>query len=424
MRHLALLLAGLGVVIGQIDSRRGEPRIGTVEALSDAIGQFSHEILVQVAENNTQSNIVFSPLSLHSVVTLLTLGATHQTKEELLDVLGSFINPIGLVSGYNKVLGQYDGSNLVYGNRIWVNNQFDVNPNYTKDIESLRAGVERLNFSEEGSVGFINRWVSSLTNGKIAKLLDNLAPNAQMLLCNAIYFKENWDVAFKEEKRKRVFRIQGDPEGKGEKEVNMTMMVVSTDFIQHGTFRFDDLSEFEDTVIRVPYLNSDLVFQIILPNEKWGTDGLNVLMNKLKTQSSRGEVHKSKYFTTIEDRTTWSEREIELSMPRFSAKAKINAKQVLYNLGAKSVFTEQSSLGRLSTNAELLRVDRVVHKAVINVDLEGTEGAAASFVEIHPLSFDTERPLEVVVDRPFLYMVYDSVNRIPILLGKMVDPTQ
>ena len=85
---------------------------------------------------------------------------------------------------------------------------------------------------------------------------------------------------------------------------------------------------------------------------------------------------------------------------------------------------EQSSLGRLSTNAELLRVDRVVHKAVINVDLEGTEGAAASFVEIHPLSFDTERPLEVVVDRPFLYMVYDRVNRIPILLGKMVDPTQ
>ena len=71
-----------------------------------------------------------------------------------------------------------------------------------------------------------------------------------------------------------------------------------------------------------------------------------------------------------------------------------------------------------------LKVDQVVHKAVINVDYGGTEGAATTSLNIVPLSASFGDKVVFIVDRPFIFLVFDKVNNIPVLVGRVTNPIQ
>ena len=57
------------------------------------------------------------------------------------------------------------------------------------------------------------------------------------------------------------------------------------------------------------------------------------------------------------------------------------------------------------------------------VTKEGTEGAAATGVEIALFSAAFGEQKDIVVDRPFIFVVQDKKNKIPVLVGKIADPT-
>ena len=58
------------------------------------------------------------------------------------------------------------------------------------------------------------------------------------------------------------------------------------------------------------------------------------------------------------------------------------------------------------------------------VTKEGTEGAAATGVEIALFSAAFGEQKDIVVDRPFIFVVQDRKNKIPVLVGKITDPTK
>lgn len=71
-----------------------------------------------------------------------------------------------------------------------------------------------------------------------------------------------------------------------------------------------------------------------------------------------------------------------------------------------------------------LKVDRVVHQAVVRVDEEGTEAAAATAVVIRASSaMPTEDPVDFVADRPFLFALRDSGTGAVLFVGRVLDPT-
>lgn len=55
---------------------------------------------------------------------------------------------------------------------------------------------------------------------------------------------------------------------------------------------------------------------------------------------------------------------------------------------------------------------------------EGTEGAAATGVEIELFSASFGDQKDVTVDRPFIFVVQDKKNNVPVLVGKVTDPTK
>merc|ERR1712013_967768 len=51
------------------------------------------------------------------------------------------------------------------------------------------------------------------------------------------------------------------------------------------------------------------------------------------------------------------------------------------------------------------------------------KGAAATGAEIVLLSSALNERLDIVVDRPFIFVVQDKKNKIPVLVGRVMDPT-
>jgi len=174
--------------------------------------------------------------------------------------------------------------------------------------------------------------------------------------------------------------------------------------------------------VTIPYSDSELEMQIILPNPKFGVHGLHLIEKELERQLKRDTLSEPDHFNLFRSAKAKARKgNLLLRLPKFKAEADIDATEVLQNLGARSVFTDGSELGKLSS-AEYLRVNRILHKAMVSVDLTGTEAAAATFITIVPLSADFGGTREVTVDRPFLFIVYDKKNRIPLLVGRILDP--
>jgi serpin B len=69
-----------------------------------------------------------------------------------------------------------------------------------------------------------------------------------------------------------------------------------------------------------------------------------------------------------------------------------------------------------------LYISAVIHKAFVAVDEEGTSAAAATAVAMAEMAMPAE-PLEVRVDRPFLFFIRDIPTGTILFAGRVLDPT-
>ena len=63
-------------------------------------------------------------------------------------------------------------------------------------------------------------------------------------------------------------------------------------------------------------------------------------------------------------------------------------------------------------------VGKVIHAAKIEVNEEGTEAAAATAI----VNLFRSRTPVFRVDKPFFFVIRDNVYRVPIFMGRVVDP--
>ena len=72
-------------------------------------------------------------------------------------------------------------------------------------------------------------------------------------------------------------------------------------------------------------------------------------------------------------------------------------------------------------------ISDVIHKAYINVDEKGTEaGAATAVIMTDGASavLDEPKPKYVILDRPFVYMILDLENQVPLFIGTYMMPEE
>ena len=72
-------------------------------------------------------------------------------------------------------------------------------------------------------------------------------------------------------------------------------------------------------------------------------------------------------------------------------------------------------------NVELY-ISQVLHKAVVEINEEGTEAAAATTGVVKARKKFTSKPREFYCDRPFLFIINENINNNILFIGKFVKP--
>lgn len=80
----------------------------------------------------------------------------------------------------------------------------------------------------------------------------------------------------------------------------------------------------------------------------------------------------------------------------------------LRQLGITKMFNEGAEFDNLLESPEGIFVSKVVHKATIEVNEEGTEAAAATGIIM--MTRMMLMPLQFQADRPFLYVIWNKRN--------------
>jgi len=390
------------------------------EALESEIGDFSQSLYVQLAETSGEENFVFSPLSLHSALSLLYLGTkdNSSTQQQLGAAMGSINNPQLLRQSYQQVVQSYQAQkSFLYGNHIWVGNGFTLKPDYEKLVKAqFGSGISPLDFAgaNPAPAQVVNEWVKNMTGGKINNLVDSFSAGTMMFLANALYFNEKWQEPFDDVDYKGNPIQEDFYSSTGKVKVPMIQQISSK--MVYGEIQTqNDLLK----VVTIPYENTNFEMQIIIPKKE---KGLNILENQMKLKEEQDDRTSFNLFKALKDEYSGYIEDIKLKMPKFKLKSKFNAAEILQNLGATDVFTAGAELDKMIDGGPI-GVGKIIHEAVVEVTKEGTEGAAATGVEIVLFSASFGEHKNIVLDRPFIFIVQDKLNNIPVLVGRVKNPS-
>lgn len=173
---------------------------------------------------------------------------------------------------------------------------------------------------------------------------------------------------------------------------------------QSDSFAFAALGEL--SAIELPYLGDELAMLVIVPEPGSFAD-------------VEAGLDPSALAAVVD---ALSPTQVNLGLPRFEIRSQVALADVLRALGMEVAFDPGAADFSAMTGDRDLYIADVVHEAFIAVDEEGTEAAAATAVVMGVTSAPAE-PVELVVDRPFVFALRDTTTGAILFLGRVVDPT-
>lgn len=359
--------------------------------------EFAFDIFKELNRKDSDKNIFISPLSISTVLTMTYEGSGGTTKEEMAKTLKYKGIDLGILNeSYKNLLAYLKNCDskvkLNINNSIWVREGNNVKSDFirvNKDI--FNANTTELDFSKKESADVINKWINDSTNGKIQKMIDPpIDDNVIMYLINAIYFKGNWA---KEFDKKKTFLSEFHGEDGNTQGVNM--------MVKKGTVEYGQGDNFK--AVRLPYGKGKTSMYCILPKGNILVNDFIEAMNFKKWEEIKKSVSKKE--------------DILLHIPRFNIEYGIKELNgALCNLGMSEAFSMRADFKGICDD---IRLSRVLHKAVIEVNEEGTKAAGVTVVEMKNTS--TKEPLSFIVNRPFIFVIAEEETGTILFIGKVKD---
>jgi serpin B len=116
---------------------------------------------------------------------------------------------------------------------------------------------------------------------------------------------------------------------------------------------------------------------------------------------------------------TW--REGTVVLPRFKLEYGVELKQPLKALGMRAAFGKADFSGIADGP---LFISAVRQRAFVEVNEEGTEAAMVTGVPLTKgIHRDPPKPFQMIVDRPFLFLIEDQLTKMMLFMGVVYDPS-
>jgi serpin B len=363
-------------------------------------------------------DLVFSPASVAAALRMALLGARGETASELATALhirtetetGPETGPAiadqaaaGLRQLDALVAGTPDDITFRVANTAWVQSGLPLLPDFTARLTaSPSSTVAETDFAAapQQARARINQAIEEQTAGKITNLLPASAVSAltRLVLANAVYLKAPWADPFPDNATKDApfYRLPGQPVA-----VPMMRGAASRQYVRGDGYQ----------AVLLPYRGSALAMTIVLPDGPLSGLATTTLATTTLATTTLGGVL---------DGAGW--HRVTLSLPRFRVETQTDLTSALGGLGVRTAFGQDADFSGITT-AEKLRISAAIHKAYVDVDEHGTEAAAATALVFRAAAMrKPPPPVEMVVDRPFLFAITDTASGIPLFLGHVTNP--
>ena len=400
-RHAALLAALLvcGSLAGCGASPEPEPapepdantQTEEVASVSDPAPYYDLGLGLLKNIDAKDGNSLVSPISLARPLAVLATGAEGATRTQIEDVLGAPAD--GSLETELKSLAESwskDGDTFSLADSIWLNETFEPNEQFISSAQNdFGAEVYDRSF-DNATLQEINGWVDENTHGMIDSILEKIDPSYALYVIDACAFEGGWETPYEEGAvEEATFHAEDGTEAR----VDMMYEQDSSGYLENA----------QCTGFMKPYAGGRYAFVALLPKE--GTS-----VSELLAETSGSEL--------AELVRMGSQGTVNTGLPKFDGEYDMDLSGTLQRLGMTDAFDPQ--LANFSgISPEKLCVGEAVQKTFIEVNEEGTKASAATEMGIEETSMapDLEESHQVVLDRPFAYLIVDAVANVPLFMG-------
>jgi serpin B len=406
-------LSGLSVVEPGI-AQSAKPRIVSMPVEADELqelvaGNNAFAFDLYDALRGTNGNLFYSPYSISLALAMAYAGASGDTAQQMADVLHLALQGQDVHTAFNA-LDQYlaslddgtkgrddGGFRLKIANAIWGQQDYKFLQAFLDLLaENYGAGLRLVDFkgATEQSRQAINDWVAEQTEQKIKDLLPpgSIDAMTRLVLTNAVYFNAAWANPFDENATidAPFYLLDGS-------DVTVKMMRQT----EHFGYALGDGYQ----AVEIPYAGGKMSMAILLPDDgnfQQFEDSLNgEQVDAILQNLSHGNVM--------------------LSLPKFEFSSEFGLADVLRQMGMSAAFDPAQADFSAMDGTHDLFIGDVFHKAYISVNEAGTEAAAATAVVMKASGMPLE-PVKITVDRPFMFLIRDTVNNSTLFVGRVMNP--
>ena len=358
---------------------------------------FSFDLLRQINETDVNGSLFLSPLSISTALAMTYNGAAGSTLADMERGLRyeglskemvneTYQNLLPFLSQVDKEV------NLTISNSIWYRIGEAIQEDFiATNKQVFDAEVGELDFTDPKSADVINQWINEATEGKIDKMIEPPIPaTVVMYLINAVYFKGAWTTPFEKDNTKEADFT--DIAGKRQR---IDMMS------QYGDVAYGQGDGYK--AVRLPYGKEKVAMYLLLP-----TDGKNI--NDWITDMN------AERFADIRKSISTQEK-VDLKIPKFKMEYGIKElNSELIAMGMELPFDPAADFSGIRGG---LFISQVLHKAVIEVNEEGSEAAGVTVVVMDESA--AAEPLTFIADRPFLFLIAEEDTGSILFLGKFAS---
>ena len=346
--------------------------------------------------NKRLENCMLSPHGSASLLLMLAQAAGGQLRDKLAAALGD-ITPIA--ANYLSCRG-VQNTGLKSCNVILLAEHINAKESFLQNPiwPACQAAVERADFRQNDSrlqlIEKVNTHVRSKTEGMIEGILTpaDLHEDSFLIMCNTLFFEGQWTRPFKSDRGTFHLPNGQNVEVAMMKKRGLTSSSAGVNYCQSGGWQ----------LVSLPYRGPEQAI-VLLPPE--GTMPIDVTPQQLDAA-----------LTELDDDRRL-EKDLNLVMPKFNLSDEIDLQQLIGAiLGPEH--SHHLDLSELTDAPAVLGCMK--QKVVLDVDEKGTRLAAASALG-GGLGPSPER-CEMIVNRPFLFLVRDKSTKLLLVAAQVADP--
>jgi serpin B len=375
-----------------------------LDGLKDAArrnNEFSFDLFRHVSPT-TSSNNLLSGYSARELLILAALGANGETETELHkaaqlsgDRMAAAKESLALRT---DIEGRKPSENVLeVASSLWVDKTLPVKPEYVSLADRFMYATARsIDFrNKPAAVKQINDWAAESTHGHIPEVVSesDITPPTSLMLANAVYFQGKWETPFEPAKTAKA-----DFELSDGNRIQVDRM--------RGTVRcrYATAAEAGVQIAELSYRGKTRSLVVLLPSRRPGA------LAELKKDLNAENLEKWL--------ASGIRKYVDVELPRFSFGTTNQLNEPLAAMGCRRAF-EMGQADFSGISSSPLAVNQIFQVAFIEVDESGTKAAAVTGGGFFGA---TPKTPELIVNRPFLFLIRDVPTGAILFVGQVADP--